>query len=186
MYQHITLEIVQDEYPRNPRDESDNLSTFYGPRGTRYIVGGKDDIELSRESLEETIKAFRKEGAIVEEFESNAGACYAVVFREQLKKEYLDHGYSMRKALYHARQCAKGEIKTWLAWCEGEVYGYIIRGTDGEDLESCWGFYGREYAEGEGQGAAEYHERKIESLIQAEERAIKARLNYVKNYNESV
>src|SRR3990167_3079336 len=179
MYKHVTLEIVQDEYSRNPRDECDNPSTFYGPENSNHIIGGKDDIELSQESLEETIKAFRKEGAVIEEFESNAGTCYAVVFREQLKKEYLDHGYSMRKALYRARQCAKGEIKTWLAWCEGEVYGCIIRDTDGEDLDSCWGFYGRELAEEEGRSAAEYHENNIESKIQAEEKAIKARLNHI-------
>ena len=147
-----TYRIEQDDDASNPRDEFDNLSTFYGVSGS-YLVGGKQDIEFHyRDSLEDEIKALRKQGAVIEEFSSNAGTCYAVVERSQLKKEYLDHGYSMRKALYYARQCAKGEIETFLAWAEGEVYGYIVEDEDGEHLDSCWGYYGddgRKYAEQE-------------------------------------
>lgn len=54
------------------------------------------------------------------------------------------------------------DIGEWRAWCEGDVYGYVVeelatwRRTDNEsgderqtweERESLWGLYGREYAE---------------------------------------
>lgn len=161
-FKHITIEIEQDDSAGNPRNEFDHISTFYGPKQGRYLIGGKKDVELYEWELSATIKEFKKEGSVVVEFESNAGTCYAVVERRQMQKEYLDYGYSMRKALYHARQCAKGEINEWLAFCNGEVYGYIIKDEDGETLDSCWGYYGRQYAEEEAQSVAEHWENEKE------------------------
>jgi hypothetical protein len=162
---HVTYEIVQDDYPSNPRDEFDHISTFYGPKNSRWTIGGKKDIEL--DDLEGTIKDFRREKAIIVEFESNAGTCYAIVERDQLHKEYLQYGYSMRKALYRARQCAKGEITEWLAYANGEVYGWIVKDNDGNTLDSVWGYYGYEFAEQEAKENAEYHEQEIEKELQA-------------------
>lgn len=139
-----TYEIEQDEFASNPRSEFDNMSTFYALRNSRYLTGGKNDIEFEyREDLENVIKALRKAGSIVVECNNYYnGIQYAVVHREQLKKEYLDFGYSMRKALYYARQCAKGEFETFKAWADGEVYGYVVKDEDGEVVDSCWGYYG--------------------------------------------
>lgn len=172
-FEHVTIEIEQDSDAMNPRDEFDNLSTFYGPNGSHYLVGGKNDVELDDWQLEDCIKDFKKNGAIVEEFQSNAGTCYAVVERDQLKKEYLDFGYSMRKALYWARHCAKGEIETWLAYCNGEVYGYIIRDRDGNNLDSCWGFYGQDDCEQEAESSAEYHDKEIKAQLETEDLRLK-------------
>lgn len=148
-----TYRIEQDDCSLNPRDEFDNLSTFYAVKNNRYITGGKNDFEYKyREDLEDEIKALRKAGAVIVEFSHNAGTQYAVVTRDQLKKEYLDFGYSMRKALYWARHCAQGEVETWKEWADGEVYGYIVENEFGEHVDSCLGFYGddgREEAERE-------------------------------------
>ena len=51
-------------------------------------------------------------------------------------------------------------LEEWRAYCEGDVYGWIVQqlvtwtkeGSDEtreewEDVESCWGYYGRKYAE---------------------------------------
>ena len=51
-------------------------------------------------------------------------------------------------------------LEEWRAYCEGDVYGWIIQERvtwtkdgsdetreDWEDVDSCWGFYGRQYAE---------------------------------------
>ena len=167
--------IEQDTDASNPRDEWDNLSTFYGS-SSRYNVGGKKDVEyLYSESLKEQIEQLRKEKAVIVEFSSNAGTCYAVVERSQLKKEYLDYRYSMRKALYYARKSAQGEIDTFLAWANGEVYGYQVKGENGEILDSCWGFYGEwgyEEAEKEAKAIiADYEDKDT-----AEDNTILARL----------
>ena len=36
----------------------------------------------------------------------------------------------------------KGEVEAWDMYCQGRVYGFIVEDEDGEQLDSCWGFYG--------------------------------------------
>jgi hypothetical protein len=33
------------------------------------------------------------------------------------------------------------EIETWNQYMSGEVYGFTVEGKDGEDIDSCWGYY---------------------------------------------
>jgi hypothetical protein len=46
-----------------------------------------------------------------------------------------------------ARQCAEGLVETWNQYLSGDVWGYSITDSDGEEVEhgSCWGFYGYDY-----------------------------------------
>ena len=41
----------------------------------------------------------------------------------------------------------KAEVDVYSEYVNGEVYGYKVIGPDGEEIDSCWGFYGsdREY-----------------------------------------
>jgi len=43
-----------------------------------------------------------------------------------------------------ARGYAAGMLKHWNDWLSGNVYGFMIEGKadPGEDLDSCWGFFG--------------------------------------------
>ena len=159
-----TYQIEQDEYPPNPRDEFDNLSTFYGVRNNHFMTGGKHDVEFEcREDLEEKIKALRKAGAVIVEFSHRCGPQYAVVERSQLKPEYMDFGYSYRKARNSARKCAKDEIYKWEAWADGEVYGFVVEDEDGNEVKSCWGFYGDDGEEEAEREAKFIIARKIET-----------------------
>ena len=40
----------------------------------------------------------------------------------------------------------EGEIEEYAAWATGDCYGYVIEDENGDELDSCWGFYGMEYA----------------------------------------
>jgi hypothetical protein len=163
---YTTLEIVQDDGAGNPREEFDNLSTFYSVRQPREITGGKNDVEFNyRDDLESAIKDLRKAGAVVVEFNQNAGTQYAVVERAEIIQEYGDNS---RKARNRARSCAAGEISTWSAWADGEIYGYIVKDLDGEHLDSCWEFYGEKYAREEGESSQSFYEEQAkisQSLI---------------------
>ena len=58
---------------------------------------------------------------------------------------------------------ATGVCEEFSQWCNGEVYGYVIEGKDGDHLDSCWGFYGYDYALNEGESALVWqidHQRK--------------------------
>ena len=34
------------------------------------------------------------------------------------------------------------EIETYDQYLEGDIWGYIVFDEDGEEIDSCWGFYG--------------------------------------------
>jgi hypothetical protein len=36
---------------------------------------------------------------------------------------------------------ARATMAEYSAWADGEVAGYVVRGPDGETVDSCWGFY---------------------------------------------
>ena len=41
------------------------------------------------------------------------------------------------------KEWLKGEIKTFDQYLRGDVYGFIVE-VDGEEIDSCWGFYGED------------------------------------------
>ena len=49
-------------------------------------------------------------------------------------------------------------------WCNGEVYGYIVKGLDkkGQEVncDACWGFVGNDYAQQEKKSIVEYYVNK--------------------------
>lgn len=38
------------------------------------------------------------------------------------------------------------EVETYSQYLNGEVYGYVIEDEEGNDIDSCWGFFGYDYA----------------------------------------
>lgn len=47
------------------------------------------------------------------------------------------------------REGMEAEIDEYSKWADGECFGYVITDRNGDDVDSCWGFIGREYAEAE-------------------------------------
>ncbi len=64
-------------------------------------------------------------------------------------------------AEYHseawALEALRGELAQWRQYLEGDVYGYVVTDERGEHLDSCWGFYGFEYAVEEGRSMLAWH-----------------------------
>lgn len=50
----------------------------------------------------------------------------------------------------------KGEVETYNQYIQGDVYGYRVVDDEGEVVDSCWGFYGEDAAEAEGQSMIDY------------------------------
>lgn len=55
------------------------------------------------------------------------------------------------KAKAEARERLKSDAKLWGAWAWGDVYGFVIESADGTELpgdclDSCFGFYGDDFA----------------------------------------
>lgn len=54
------------------------------------------------------------------------------------------------------REIAKGLCETVADWCNGYIYGYVVKDVDDEEVDSCWGIYGFEYAKKEATDSAEH------------------------------
>jgi len=53
------------------------------------------------------------------------------------------------KKNWSAEHYAKVHIETWNQYLSGDVWGFEITDADGKDIDSCWGFYGLDYARSE-------------------------------------
>jgi hypothetical protein len=76
------------------------------------------------------------------------------VTRAKLRSEY-SRKYVTKSLLAKAEEVLRGEVKTYDQDLTGDVYGYIIEDEHGNDVESCWGFYGIECVREEARSAAE-------------------------------
>lgn len=62
-----------------------------------------------------------------------------------------------------AEEGLRYEVETYDEYLRGEVFGYIITDASGEEVDSCWGFFGEEYVEQEVDRMIDYFVKKEES-----------------------
>ena len=53
-------------------------------------------------------------------------------------------------------------IALYEQWAQGDIWGFIIENSDGEELDSCWGFYGSDDCEKQAKEAADYFVGQME------------------------
>lgn len=63
------------------------------------------------------------------------------------------------------------ELETYNQWASGDVWGYIVEDDEGDELDSCWGFYGMD-AEASGlleeaRAVVDYHVEEARKAKQA-------------------
>ena len=58
------------------------------------------------------------------------------------------------------------EVRTYDQYLTGDVYGYIVEDEDGEEVDSCWGYYGYKYAKEEGEAVLKYYNEPKEQTPQ--------------------
>lgn len=50
----------------------------------------------------------------------------------------------------------RSEVETYDQYLTGDVWGYKITDEDGEEVDACWGYFGRDYCEKEGQAVLDF------------------------------
>jgi hypothetical protein len=68
---------------------------------------------------------------------------YIYITREKIRSEYSAKRIS-KKLLERVRGYLVGEVKTYDMYLTGDVYGYTVEDSEGNDVDSCWGFFGME------------------------------------------
>ena len=174
------LEIEQDSSPESPRTW-DNLGTMVCFH-KRYDLGDKTDYrsedydswdELRQGIIDNEGEVFMlplylydHSGITMSTRPFNCNwdsgqVGYIFVSRNKVKKEGIDE----TKVLDYL----KGEVETYDQYLTGDVWGYRVYEVETCSLghehktlvDSCWGFFGEEYAEKEGRSLLEHYEKDL-------------------------
>ncbi len=66
---------------------------------------------------------------------------YIYTTKERIR-EWFGMERVSKKALKRAEGILRGEIKAYDDYLSGNVWGFAIHDEEGEEIDSCWGFYG--------------------------------------------
>jgi hypothetical protein len=147
-----TVKVVQDTDPTSPR-EWDNAGTVALVERSRYAFG---DERLSHDEMEAIandpsvialpIYMYDHSGITINTTgfscpwdSGQVGIIY--ISRKDAIKEW-GNKICTKTVAQRAREYLKGEIETLDQYITGSVYGYIVEDPEGEETDSCWGFYG--------------------------------------------
>lgn len=59
-----------------------------------------------------------------------------------------------------------GEVGTYDQWLNNDIFGYTVE--KGDETDSCWGFYGREYCMEEAKSVVDYQVKQENKKKRAE------------------
>lgn len=146
--------IFYDESPSNPREEFDQLAVLTQLRTSEQPDDNHDDriIEAWERTVPHRWHGYSLRHVI---YDTELIERYARAFLDAAAVGWLDDprsssrifGYVTREAcasagITDAQAALDAELAEYGAWCEGEVFGYTVTDPDGNEIDSCWGYYG--------------------------------------------
>jgi hypothetical protein len=174
-YKGYRIEVRQEEYPIDPRKEFDHLGTIISLH-SRYCLGEKHSFASSAEILSHLqeisaywlpVYLYDHSGITISTKpytcpwdSGQIGVIY--VSWEKAKAEFGP--CPKRKAL----KCLESEIREYDDYLTGNVYGYCIIDNEGNEIDSCWGYYGNPEESGLLQAAKESIDYIIENQLKNE------------------
>lgn len=162
-------EIFNDEEPMNPRD-NDNMGQMICFNKC-YNLGDKTDLRSEQFNNWAELEAYllkELDAAIILPLylydhsgltmNTTGFSCpwdsgqvgFICASRKAIKENYMLKRNITAKTRKKARELLLAEVEEYDQYLRGDVYGIIISKDDTE-VESCWGFFGLEYAEKESQ-----------------------------------
>lgn len=168
-YKGFKIEICYDDEAESPR-EWDNLGTIY-TNNLRHNFDGKSVKDLVRECgynpdnfdqipfhifsekyVWAKVYAYEHSGMTVRVCENNPYPDpmwdsyllgVVAVSKEKVRKEYGWKRVSPQREKFVIGVMTR-EIETLDQYLTGEVYGYVVTNEEGEETDSCWGYFGDE------------------------------------------
>lgn len=145
-----------DEFPTNPRDE-ENLGTI-AVVNNRYISA---DSEMSSIEIEQILADVNYislplyayiHGCIIVNTTGfscpwDSGQIGAIFVSKKDARDSFRVKRITKKMINTISDYLKQEVSIFNNYLNNEVYGYSVINDDGAELDSCWGYYSREYAE---------------------------------------
>jgi len=179
---NVTVKVIQDMHPSNPRTEWDNLGTMACWHG-RYELGD----EQPNQDPEEWIKENVPKGSVVlplflldhsgitmstgsfgDPWDSGqVGIIFATP--EQIREAYMVKRIT-KATRAKVEACLKSEVEVYDHYITGSVWGYVIEKhsecdscghAEPEHIDSCFGFYGYDIEGMVDHAGEEYREQLV-------------------------
>lgn len=157
----LSISLVMDTDPLNPRDH-ENLGTMTCWH-RRYQLGDPHGWSHPGAFLDHLVKALRKNHILspVYLYDHSGLAFSTRPFScpwDSGQIGFLWASFSKIRAWYGVKRVTaairqrvvtvlEDELKIYEHYVEGEVYGYQIHDANGNEIDSCYGYYGREACE---------------------------------------
>jgi len=165
----MKIRIEQDHDPISPRDW-DNIGKMVCFH-KRYNFGDKHDYKSGNYSgWEELEEAIREEEDVAVLLPLYAYIHGGVTMQTAPFSCPFDSGqvgfiYATKEAAKNYTEkevtnCLENEVKAYDQYLTGDVWGYIIEDESGEHIDSCWGFFGREFCAQEANEMLNYYVNK--------------------------
>lgn len=174
----LTYEIIRDDYSPEFWECEEDLMFFSNHRDYSN-QNTKDKLE-NYEDLQDFIKEYEDKGFTVKPINAyiHGGIALSLSndsypFTCQWDSGMFGFLVFKNDTFGENNQGLKGFIQSWASWLNGEVYGYKITDSEGEELDSCWGFIGYENCEEEAKSMLTHcikhakleREKRIKTLI---------------------
>jgi hypothetical protein len=181
------IKIYQDEDTYSPREDC-NLGTMICFH-RRYNLGDKHDYKSSDfSSWNEQRKELQKQKPCIIlplylydhsgiTMNTTGFSCgwdsgqvgWIMVTKEKVRKEY-GIKYITQKWRNEVRIVLESEVKVYDQYLTGDVYGYQVcevdeNGIEGEEIESCWEYYGEEECITEAKSVVERLSKNVKEVI---------------------
>jgi hypothetical protein len=179
-YKGYTIEIRQDDTGADSPRDWDNIGTMSAWH-PRYDLGDKEHGGISKD---EAIELPNRDDVIClpicildhsgvwmrtgkRGFQEDPGGWdtshvgYIWVTKEKMKKEFSKKKWG-KKLEAKAYEILEQEVKTYSQYLEGDIWGFIITDASGNDVDSCYGFYGYDYCLQEAKSQVDYYAKEAE------------------------
>ena len=170
------LKIIRDEYPENPRawDNLGTCVTFERWRDSPDANPFNSVEELIKEVCESDRYIWqyvgRYEHTNVKYFLTNnrqlsmwdTCACGVIYVSKEDARKWYDVKKITSELKEKIYEVFEAELETYTNYVNGDVFGCKLYNLDGEEIDSCYGFYNEEES-------IEYFDYKVADLVEAKE-----------------
>jgi len=198
-YKGYTIKIELDEIPSNPIEEWDG-NAKYCLFHSRYSLQNDTDLKSADysgwQSLKKAlIRKYRPLAILPVYMYDHSGQTIATTpfscrwdsgqigFVFVNKETLKSWGYKSRRG--YEKACGRtleddlvSNVKLYDNYISGEVYGFIVEEAEGEQIDSCWGFYGDEGVKDAIEDAKATIDYKVKAILKTKLDKLKKLVKY--------
>jgi len=148
-----TVKVIQDENPLDPRVDFDNVAHMICFH-RRYDLGDKHNFNTWRD--EELLSLLKRKDVywLPLYLYDHSGITMStgsfscpwdsgqVGYIYMERSEYLKNWNKKKADKKKIYEILKAEVETYDNYLTGEVYGYIVEDENGDNVDSCWSYFG--------------------------------------------